>query len=273
MVCSDSLKENLPRIAAFCVISVALVFDYRSMKMHEDINVHSNFDMASAITPFAGILNVIGRTLDHHKHPEKKLNMAASVPVIMLQTIQCCFSILSTTQKYEQSIALPVLLGSLTLMCFSFVNWEPVAADDEKKCVRLLQKNAGRLLGIGAGTAGAVTAVFSIKQQSKTLFFAASAMNSLGSACESFSRVLDIVHFEKDKTNAINKLAILIFFGLIIVGTALTATSALNVWQQPIDLTATLFRIHMLFYMVAQYRFKPKQESEALIPETVSLTV
>ncbi|MDP1574278.1 MAG: hypothetical protein Q8L78_05025 [Coxiellaceae bacterium] len=264
-----SLQDNAPRIVAFFVICAALGFDFRSIAANESQRSHQNFDIASAITPVAGILNVAGRIMDHWDNPTKRNNLKMAIPVLPLLVIQTCFSSLSAAHEFDQSIALPSLIGSFCLLCITGLNWESVADTDESPCVSRIKKNAGRIAGVACSLVSGATASASIAFDSKTLFFAASTAASLGGAGESFSRVLDITYFEREKTTLVNKIAAAFFFALVVVSFVLSGLATAKVCDFPIDLVAALSRIHMLFYMVAQYKSSELHESAPLLPIAV----
>ena len=268
MLDQKSLRDNAPRIAAFFVVCVTLVFDIKSIVSAENSRSHENYDIANSVAPVAGILNVFGRVLDHWNNPEKQKNIKMAVPLVPLLLTQLCFSALSATHQFEQPIALPTLIGSFCLLFFTGLNWEPVSDELENHCIVRMKKNAGRIGGIGFSIMSAGAASASMAFNSKTLFFAGLTANSLGSTAESLSRVLDITYFEKEKTTLLNKVAVIFFFGLVLTGALLSGFATAGVWNQPIDLASTLFRIHMLFYMLAQYKSSELQESALLLPES-----
>jgi len=251
------LNENGARMLAFLLISVSFSFDVRSILAKEDEKSHLNYDIASGVVPIAVILNAINRALDYRNKPEAQGQIKVLPLIILAQLSQMGSSIASASHAWKQPIALPVLCGVFSLVCFSYLNWRPLAPNQSAENYQLLRQNAGRIAGITCGMAGVGAASVSLYDDARTPFYLALTANACGGIFSSISRVNDIFSAE-NKSTLLNKMSAVLFFVFEIASALVSGLGSMKVWISPLDLAPALVRIQMLFFLMAQHRM-PEQ--------------
>ena len=259
------VKENLPRIAAMLFLASTLPFEIRSILNKETPDHHPNYNIASMLAPMIGVCNITGRIWDHRTNPDKRKNRIAGVGAIMMMLIEMSFSTSTFLSSFKQPIALPLLMGALSLSFVSCVNWEPLASDvEDKSCKALAKKNAGRIAAFNGITIGMGCAITSIALNDERFFYASSFGLNLASMGESSNRVFDITVTHKDTATLLNKACAILFFLIVLANALSNALATAGKWDAPIAFSGIVMHVGLMLYSVAQFNFKRDTNNDAL---------